>query len=67
MAHDLKYFLYIKKIKIDFTPLIEITNSLWLDCMLQVLSVEEPPVREAGEKVEDVSQLVSKLKEAGCI
>jgi hypothetical protein len=27
----------------------------------------EPPVREAGEKVEDVATLVSKLKTAGAI
>lgn len=31
----------------------------------QVISVEDPPVREAGQKVEDVSQLIDKLKGAG--
>ncbi|MEL6280865.1 MAG: electron transfer flavoprotein subunit beta/FixA family protein, partial [Pseudomonadota bacterium] len=34
---------------------------------LTVVKVTEPPVREAGEKVEDVSTLVSKLKTAGAI
>ncbi|MEL7480218.1 MAG: electron transfer flavoprotein subunit beta/FixA family protein [Pseudomonadota bacterium] len=34
---------------------------------LTVMKVTEPPVREAGEKVEDVSTLVSKLKTAGAI
>ena len=33
----------------------------------KVLSVEDPPVREAGSKVADVDELVSKLKEAGVI
>lgn len=32
---------------------------------LQVVSVEEPPVRQGGGKVESVEQLVSKLKEKG--
>lgn len=34
---------------------------------LTVVKVTEPPVREAGEKVEDVATLVSKLKAAGAI
>ena len=34
---------------------------------LTVVKVTEPPVREAGEKVEDVAALVSKLKTAGAI
>lgn len=34
---------------------------------LSVLEVSEPAVREAGEKVEDVATLVSKLKTAGAI
>ena len=34
---------------------------------LSVVKVTEPPVREAGEKVEDVSELVSKLKAKGAI
>ena len=33
----------------------------------EVLSVEDPPVREAGSKVADVDELVSKLKEAGVV
>ena len=32
---------------------------------LQILSVEDPPVREAGDKVADVHELVGKLKEKG--
>ena len=32
---------------------------------LQVVSVEDPPVREAGQTVADVDELVSKLKEKG--
>ncbi|CAI8029920.1 Electron transfer flavoprotein subunit beta [Geodia barretti] len=32
---------------------------------LTVLSVEDPPVREAGSKVEDVDQLIAKLKDSG--
>ena len=34
---------------------------------LTVVKVTEPPQREAGEKVEDVATLVSKLKSAGAI
>ena len=34
---------------------------------LSVVKVTEPPEREAGEKVEDVATLVSKLKAAGAI
>ncbi|GAB5459399.1 MAG: electron transfer flavoprotein subunit beta/FixA family protein [Henriciella sp.] len=34
---------------------------------LSVLKVTEPPVREAGEKVEDVATLVEKLKTAGAV
>ncbi len=34
---------------------------------LDILKVTEPPVREAGEKVEDVAALVAKLKAAGAI
>ena len=34
---------------------------------LEVLDVSEPPVREAGIKVDDVPQLLSKLKETGVI
>ena len=34
---------------------------------LSVVKVTEPPVREAGEKVEDVATLVSKLKAAGAV
>jgi electron transfer flavoprotein beta subunit len=34
---------------------------------LSVVKVTEPPVREAGEKVEDVATLVEKLKTAGAI
>ena len=40
---------------------VEITNRL------SVVKVTEPPVREAGEKVEDVSTLVEKLKTAGAV
>ncbi|XP_053214643.1 electron transfer flavoprotein subunit beta-like [Panonychus citri] len=34
---------------------------------IEVLSVEEPPVREAGSKVKDVDELLGKLKELGRI
>jgi len=34
---------------------------------IQMVSVEDPPVREAGQKVEDVDSLVAKLKEKGVI
>ena len=33
--------------------------------VLQVVSVEDPPVREAGQIVTDVDELVGKLKEKG--
>ena len=38
-----------------------------VEARLQVLSVEEPAQREAGSKVADVEELVSRLKEAGCV
>ena len=34
---------------------------------LTVLSVEDPPTREAGSKVADVDELISKLKAAGVV
>lgn len=34
---------------------------------LQVKSVVDPPVRQAGSKVENVDELISKLKDAGVI
>ena len=34
---------------------------------LNVVKVVEPPVREAGEVVEDVDALIGKLKDAGRI
>jgi electron transfer flavoprotein beta subunit len=33
----------------------------------EVLSVEDPPTRKAGEKVETVEDLVKKLKDVGVI
>jgi len=36
-----------------------------LDPRIEVMSVEEPPVREAGIKVADVEELVGKLKDKG--
>lgn len=36
-----------------------------LTSRLEVLSVDEPPQRQAGMKVETVEDLVCKLKEAG--
>ncbi|XP_052805432.1 electron transfer flavoprotein subunit beta-like [Mya arenaria] len=33
----------------------------------QILSVEDPPTREAGQKVESVEELVGKLKEGGFV
>ena len=38
---------------VDLTPRVE------------TLRVEDPPVREAGQKVESVEELVGKLKDAG--
>ena len=34
---------------------------------LSVLSVEDPPTREAGSKVADVDELITKLKDVGVI
>lgn len=34
---------------------------------IEILSVEDPPVREAGAKVESVDDLIKKLKEIGRI
>jgi electron transfer flavoprotein beta subunit len=34
---------------------------------IEVLSVEDPPVREAGIKIESVDDLVGKLKEHGFV
>jgi len=36
-----------------------------ISARIQVLSVEDPPVREAGQKVNDVDDLIAKLKKAG--
>ena len=33
----------------------------------KILSVEDPPVREAGQKLETVEQLVDKLREQGLL
>ena len=44
-------------------------NDLGVDIKprLTVLSVEDPPEREAGSKVADVDELVAKLKDVGVI
>jgi len=42
-----------KDLGVDTTPRIE------------VISVEDPPVREAGAKVADVDELIGKLKDKG--
>merc|ERR1711871_828823 len=53
-----------KKKKIDTMTADELGVSL--DSGLKVISVEDPPVRAAGVMVEDVSELMDKLKnEAG--
>jgi electron transfer flavoprotein beta subunit len=33
----------------------------------KIISVEDPPTRQAGKKLETVAELVSKLKEQGLI
>ena len=33
----------------------------------EIISVEDPPVREAGQKVENVDELVTKLKDSGLV
>lgn len=51
-------------------PLSKVTASeLGVDTTprLTVLSVEEPPTREAGSKVADVDELIAKLKDVGVI
>ena len=40
-------------------------NTLILFQMLYVISVEDPPVREAGITVADTDELVAKLKDKG--
>ena len=51
-------------------PLAKMTSDeLGIDIKprLQVKSVVDPPVRQAGTKVENVDELISKLKDAGVI
>ncbi len=51
-------------------PIVETTPAdLGVDVTprLSTLKVTDPPVREAGEKVEDVAALVAKLKDAGAV
>ena len=51
-------------------PLAKLTpQELGIDVAprLSVLSVEDPPTREAGSKVADVDELISKLKDVGVI
>ena len=57
---------------VDLTPRIEVCTLKLCDlnhptdnCLFQVLNVDDPPVREAGQTVADVDELVSKLKEKG--
>ena len=57
------YFIQAKKKKIEkLTP-----DALGVDVAprIEIVSVEDPPVREAGIKVADVDELVGKLKEKG--
>ena len=54
-----------KKKPIDMKEIAE--YGVDVDNRLDVLKVTEPPVREAGEKVEDVATLVEKLKAAGAV
>jgi electron transfer flavoprotein beta subunit len=45
-------------------PLLTFASDLKVDIKtnLVITSVEEPPVRKAGGKVQDVDELISKLK-----
>ena len=54
-----------KKKPIDMKEIAEYGEGL--DNRHTVIKVTEPPVREAGEKVEDVATLVEKLKTAGAV
>lgn len=54
-----------KKKPIDMKEIAE--YGAGLDNRHTVIKVTEPPVREAGEKVEDVATLVEKLKTAGAV
>ena len=38
-----------------------------LTSTIEILKVEDPPTREAGQKVENVDELIVKLKDSGCI
>ena len=42
-----------------------LNDSLTYFSLPQVVTVEDPPVREAGQSVADVDELVGKLKEKG--
>jgi len=54
-----------KKKKMDTTD--PATLGVDVSSKTKILSVEEPPTRQAGAKVADVAELVSKLKEKGLI
>merc|ERR1712211_151826 len=51
-----------KKKKVDKVKSADLTD---IAPRIKVVSVEDPPVREAGQSVADVDELVGKLKEKG--
>merc|ERR1712107_564053 len=51
-----------KKKKVDKVKAADLTD---IAPRIKVVSVEDPPVREAGQSVADVDELVGKLKEKG--
>jgi len=51
-------------------PLEKVTPSdlgIELKPRLEILKVTEPPTREAGVKVENVDEMIAKLKELGAL
>jgi len=62
-----------KDLGVDISPRIEVSHLLNKPLndifshltSLQILSVVDPPVRQAGALVSDVGELLSKLKEKG--
>lgn len=64
------YFLFFSIKKAKKKPIDKKTPSdLGVDITpkMEILSVQEPAKREAGTKVADVDELLTKLKEAGRI
>ena len=67
LDHVISYIYVQKAKKKPMTTLTPSELNIDITPRLKILEVTDPPTREAGSKVADVDELISKLKEAGSL